>query len=125
MNTSANSKKSSTEKRIFNISNGPGRDILFDAFKYAYNNKVEIPASFAIEGNEISSITKLRIQSIEHEDGSGESFNLFGTCHVNFDADVDHSDVELKTGSFGSYASCSFQAYYSVRNRKGTISFYQ
>ena len=119
MNTNRNGRDSN-EKRTFNISNGPGRDTLFDAFKYAYNNRVEIPASFDIEEEEISSITKLRIQSIEHEDGSGEKFNLLGTCHVNFDV-----DVELKTGSLGSYASCSFKAYYSVRNRKGTISFYQ
>ena len=124
MNTNKNGRNSN-EKRTFNISNGPGRDTLFDAFKYAYNNRVEIPASFDIEEEEISSITKLRIQSIEHEDSSGEKFSLFGSCHVNFDVDVDHSDVELKAGSIGSYASCSFQAYYSVRNRKGTISFYQ
>lgn len=104
-------------KETFNITNGPGRDVLMDAFKYAYHKTVNIPATFEISGEGVRSVSRICIQSIEHEDGSGEKFNLFGTCNLNLACAL--GAIEAKV------INCSFKAYYCVRNRQGTISFYQ
>lgn len=93
------------KKRGFNIIAGPGRDLLFDACKYAYDKKANIEVRFTVESNCGMALSDVKISSISHEDGSGESFNLEGFCWIMA-------------------GRCShFKAYYNTKNRTGYIQF--
>lgn len=69
----------------FNITSGPSADRLIDAFKYACGEN-HVRAKFAITSKGVGEFKtendimdcNLRIQSLEHEDGSGHSFNMKG-----------------------------------------------
>ena len=104
-------------KKIFNIENGPSLDRLFDAFKYAYSEYYDkVYATFLIAKSyttppgasgrafRLLDAKDFRLTSIQHEDGSGQSFNLAGYCKV-YDTPK------------------NFTAYYNAKTRKGTISF--
>lgn len=105
------------DERSYEIVNGPNKDTLFDACKYAYG-KTKVIVNFSIvAGYTPSSHTRIpmllrdiTICGIEHEDGSGESFNLHGHCKV---------DGALSTR----VRICRFKAYYNARSRKGFITF--
>ena len=110
-----------TEKR-FDIVAGPGKDVLIDAFKYAYTEGAKIPLSFTIikekpfEDSKHYSLlhtTDYVINSISHEDGSGESFEFSGSCRT----DLDSRRGEIKTRYY------KFKAYYSTKRRAGYITF--
>ena len=119
MNT--NSKK----ERLFDIVNGPNRDTLFDACKYAYSKNAKVPVGFTVaagytmpEGSPGRAyfslrLTDLTIAGIAHENGSGESFNLHGYCRADLDS----------FGSTATYSSYYFSAYYNTQTRTGTIKF--
>jgi len=106
MNTSTSTFKRNTKYRIID---GPSRDMLFDAVKYAYDRGINILIEFEIEewdeqeqewgykGRFVPTV----INSIEHECGSGSSFNIEG-----------HS---MNEGHF--------EAYYSSRSRQGHVVF--
>ena len=112
MNT--NQKK----ENYYDIVNGPNKDALFDACKYACVKDVSIPISFDVTAGYtmpkdhpgcayiIMPTSDFRIISIENEDGSGESFNLHGY--------VKRSGIQ-----------CRFKAYYNTKHRKGSISFFK
>lgn len=112
------------KRRQFEIIDGPNKDALFDACKYAYNSDSTIAIDFTVAiGYTMPkshpdcacvpmSITDVRIVGIEHEDGSGESFNLEGYCK----ADPDSS------GRINPTASYKFTAYYDARKRRGGIT---
>ena len=108
---------STTRESQFNIVDGPSRDTLFDACKYAYDKKTEIFVNFkAAKGYtqhpdspkcayiplELSGIT---IANISHEDGSGHKFNLSGYCHTK------------------EFSRVGFKAYYDTKRREGYIVF--
>lgn len=61
-------------KTQFNLTGGPNRDSLFDSAKRAFD-KIKIPVTFSSAGG---NTYRAIITSIEHEDGSGQSFNLRG-----------------------------------------------
>lgn len=118
--------KNETE-RTFDIVAGPNRYMLFDACKYAYD-AARIPINFTVVlGYTMPKhnpgcayvpmfVSDIKIAGIEHEDGSGESFNLHGYCKADPDSTI------------GSAATCKpyrFRAYYSTQNRKGWISFFK
>lgn len=106
----------------YSIVNGPNRDRLIDAFKYAYgDDRVNTDFAVAIgystvkeSGKRVytlAQIDKMTIYSISHEDGSGESFNLSGGCHAC---------LERFGGVTKPY---KFEAYYHARTREGIIWF--
>lgn len=120
MNNQTTNRTKIFEKEIVN---GPSKDTLFDACKYAYNSKVVIPIGFKVALGYTApkddpacayvpmSVSGFRISAISHEDGSGESFSLSGCCHASLDPNPIHLD------------SYEFVAYYNSKTRKGTIKF--
>ena len=120
-----NTKKNETE-RTFDIVAGPNRDMLFDACKYAYDKMVRIPIDFVVAiGYTMPKhhpgcayvpmyISDIKVVGIEHEDGSGESFNLHGYCKADPDSTV---------GNAKTCTSYNFKAYYNTKSRSGCITF--
>ena len=108
----------STNQREYDIIAGPNKDALFDACKYACVDNATIPISFEVARSYTMpakdpccvffrmEITDYVILGIENEDGSGESFNLYGCC-------------KLKSGD-----PYQFEAYYNTKYRKGVITFF-
>ncbi|MBR2587276.1 hypothetical protein IKE71_02790 [Candidatus Saccharibacteria bacterium] len=109
--------------RYYDIMNGPSRDTLFDACKYAHTKDARIPINFSVAASYTATrschnrayvpmeMFSVNIFGIEHEDGSGDSFNLHGNCYVTLDTP--------KT-----YTLCRFYSYYNTKTRKGCICFY-
>ena len=108
------------KERSYEIVNGPNKDTLFDACKYAYSKTVKFAIGFGVAAGytmprnhpgcayvpmDMSNVT---ICGIEHEDGSGESLIIHGFC---------------KAALHGSSESYRFKAYYNAKNRTGTIVF--
>lgn len=94
-------------ERDYAIVNGPSKHVLIDCFKYSYDPVGEINLDFKIEickGLTYLVLNNFHIITIQHEDGSGESFNLSGWCEEH------GRDYE-------------FKAYYNTRRREGVISF--
>ena len=100
-------------KIIKSIANGPSRDRIFDSMKYLEGGRSPLRVAFevstfsgigtpiSIQGEEELCVT---ICAIEHEDGSGNSFNLRGTII-----------------SGGHKSGHEFRAYYNTRSRKGKM----
>ena len=108
-----NTKQFEVKSRSYDIVGGPNRDLLFDACKYAHSRGVDIPVVFSIINSSVlTSIMNIRINGIEHEDGSGESFNLHGYC----ESDVNHR------GGIPVFKSYGFKAWYNSKSRKGYIT---
>lgn len=113
--------------KYYDIVGGPNRAILFDACKYAYDKNVKLAVDFKIVIGYTTSAdnpgctymmmaaTDFLIGGIEHEDGSGEKFNLTGYCK----ADPEYSGNTLD------YKSYRFMAHYDVKKRKGFITFFE
>lgn len=122
MNTTS---KSATN--CFSIINGPSKSVLFDSCQYAYSKDVKVYINFAIpqgysnHSNDATKlylpmqITDLVITGIQHEDGSGESFNLEGHCKVDI-------DYHIRNDGVCRYQYRRFTAYYNSKSRKGTIT---
>lgn len=112
-------------EKCYDIVAGPNRDALFDACKYASNKNVSFVVKFSIAVGYTApkddsgcayipmDIKDIKILGIDHEDGSGHSFNLHGYCMA---------DPE----SFGrpnkSYKQYKFKAYYNAKKREGRIT---
>ena len=108
----------------FNIGGGPSRDRIFDAGKYVYD-RVRIDLDFkVILGYSTPKddpccaalgvpVKDFRINKIVHEDGSGESFMLYGQCK----ADLDPCMPIIKK-----YKEYGFSAWYNSKHRTGWIS---
>lgn len=123
-----NTKRIEIKERHYEIVNGPNKDTLFDACKYAYSKTTkfaidfEVAASYTMPRNhpgcayvpmDMSDVT---IHGIEHEDGSGESFNIHGICKVALHRSRLSNDAKL---------CCKFKAYYNAKTRTGTITFFE
>ena len=107
-------------KETFKIMSGPSRDRLIDAFKYAYDNAT-IPVDFIISLRQISEnhfiemcVDDFRIVGLQHEDGSGHSFNVSGYCSASFAEPKSEMHKPIMY-------HCRFRAYYNAATRKGTI----
>lgn len=113
------------QTRTFEIIGGPSIERLFDSLRYAYDPDGQIYVDFVVvkerlpiedpdggpplNGIRPLKMSHVRIVALEHEDGSGCSFNLKGYARgVN--------------GMFTSMIS-PFTAYYNSKTRKGTITF--
>lgn len=113
------------KRRQFEIIDGPNKDALFDACKYAYNSDSTIAIDFTVAlGYTMPknhpaaacvpmSITDITIVGIEHEDGSGKSLNLKGYCKADLNS----------FGTDPNYVSYRFEAYYNTKKREGIITF--
>ena len=122
MNTTS---KSATN--CYSIINGPSKSVLFDSCQYAYSKDVKVHINFAIPQGYSShsndaiklylpmQITDIVITGIQHEDGSGESFNLEGYCKVDI-------DYHIRNDGVCRYQYRRFTAYYNSKSRKGTIT---
>ena len=116
------------EVRSYNIVNGPSKDALFDACKYAYHPTSNIVLDFGIAvgytaptANPKSvyiamNIKDIHVTGIEHEDGSGESFNLWGHCQA---------DLSTYQPDGVKWSMYRFRAFYSTRHREGRITFFE
>ena len=112
-----------TNGKNYDIVSGPSRDMLFDAFKYAYDKTAIVQVQFDIAigySNTNSGMgyykmksKDFKIVSIEHEDGSGYSFNLRGYCSA---------DTRFRARDAVEYATYKFKAYYNAKTRKGYIT---
>lgn len=108
------------------IVNGPSADRLFNHCRYAYDAKVKIPIHFGIivgyslpENNPGCAALgahscDLLLTSIEHEDGSGNSFNIGGYCKGFRVGPCDEPE----------YVGYMVKIYYNSKTRKGQITFY-
>ena len=117
-----------TNDRYYDIVNGPNKDTLFDACKYAYVKGAQIPINFDIAAGYTMpksdpssayiplSTRDFKIVSIENEDGSGESFNLEGYCTAGF---------KRRPTGLNIYNTYKFSAYYNTKRRTGTIRFHK
>ena len=118
--------KKATDDRYYEIVSGPNTDKLFDACKYAYDKTSIVAIDFSIAVGYTMpkdhpgsayipmSITDIVITSVEHEDGSGESFNLHGYCKA---------DLRTLNKAYADYKPYRFKAYYNTKHREGCISF--
>ena len=108
------------EIRIFRIIGGPNKDLLFDACKYANARNARFTVRFTVAAGVTDaedgayvpiSVKNFVITGIEHEDGSGEKFNIKGFCEADFN-----------DGTTG-FKGYGFKAFYDTKKRLGTISF--
>ena len=121
-----NTKKTKAEEKYYDIVAGPNKDALFDACKYAFNKNAKISVEFDVAlcytapkshpgcAYVPMAITDIKICGIEHEDGSGESFNLHGSCKA---------DLDYFGGANMTYKSYRFKSWYNSRSREGHIVF--
>lgn len=113
--------------RTYKIVGGPNRDRLFDAIKYAYDADVKVPLNFQVFygttmptwhpgcANILLQLKDIRVCSIQHESGSGYSFNIEGYLKTRLDNPCEIFETEMK--------EYKFTAYYNADTREGTISF--
>lgn len=111
-------------RSYFDITSGPSKDSLFDCCKYSFEKESNICIYFTVDRTRPKDrpnsnrgpikITNVKIHGIEYEDGCGENFNLYGQCRANLNpTDKDAPKLPYK-----------FEAYYSTKNRKGCMGFY-
>ncbi len=88
----------------FEIVNGPSKQEVFSACMHRFDENAETANVFDILASpDAQAIRKsLAIDSVTHEDGSGESFILRGVCSI---------DDEIH----------SFKGYYRTDSRKGFL----
>ncbi len=94
----------STEKKT--LVNGPSREALIDAFKYAYDRRHPHEVVFVTEGGAEVSIA---IKVLRHDDGSGNSFIFEGNVKS-----VTRNNVRSNVGR-----SNSVVGYFNTRSRNG------
>ena len=111
----------------YNIVNGPNKSVLFDSCQYCYSKDVKVHINFAIPQGYSShsndavklylpmQITDIAITGIQHEDASGESFNLEGYCKVDI-------DYHIRNDGVCRYQYRRFTAYYNSKSRKGPFT---
>lgn len=112
-------------ERSYDIVNGPSKDLLFDACKYAYSKIAKIGLDFAVSAGYTMprhdpsaaytpvSMTDVVIGGIQHEDGSGENLNIHGFCKVAPRRGAEETKY------------CGFRAYYNTKTRNGRITFFE
>lgn len=111
-----------SKSKTFDILDGPDINLLVNAFRYAF-----VPSLYPLEFKIAIGYTtrddvagfayfpmdadSFQILGIEHEDGSGHSFSLRGTCRASLI--LSGRDKKIR----------KFKAYYNTASHKGTISF--
>lgn len=120
-----NTKRIEIKERHYEIVNGPNKDTLFDACKYAYSKTTKFAIDFGVAAGYTMprnhpgcayvpmDMSDVAIHGIEHEDGSGESFNIHGMCKAALHRSSDDAKFY------------KFKAYYNAKTRTGTITFFE
>lgn len=119
-----NTKRIKIKERHYEIVNGPNKDTLFDACKYAYSKTAKIAIDFGVVVGYTMprnhpgcayvpmDMSDVAIRGIEHEDGSGESFNIHGICKATL---ISSNDAKFY----------KFKAYYNSKTRTGTFTLFE
>ena len=95
---------------LYNIVDGPTKEVLFACCMYAYGDFMNAKAQFKVTTGAVAfQVLDVQIHGIEHEDASGHCFNLHGYCDIS----------NVKTGSAESY---EFSAYYDSQKKGGCIT---
>lgn len=114
--------------RSFPIEDGPSRDRLIDAFKYAYDKGTIIGLDFKVALGYTGNLTEENVAyilmpikdfvilNLGHEDDSGATFDIKGSCLADSRAIV-RDQAE--------YSLCRFSAYYNAKTRKGCIKLFE
>lgn len=105
------------------ISNGPSREELFDGLRL-FAEKREV--AFLIENNDGKQISlPFIMQSIQAEDGSGNSWNIQMNLHLkSLGENSMMTPIILRKEFFGNPIKNAIvvKAYYSTKTRRGTIT---
>ena len=97
------------ENSYFTISNGPSKLDLLCSLAYAYSDQYHtVKFTLRVEPGPLSGIADFIIAGLEHEDGSGESFNLIAYAIY-------------PNGRTHEYDCVRFKGYYDVKHRTGTL----
>lgn len=96
-------------KKIFDIINGPDKGLLFNACRYAYDDKVYVNIKFAVILRntlepELMDLQNIKIVGIKYTNNCGEHLCIDGKCTV--------------TGE-----NYNFNAFYDTKKRRGVIKF--
>ncbi len=110
------------EGKLYDIIDGPSKSTIFDSCRFVCEKYVDFRVQFGMISREEGSDSEsgyvtipnkdVKIMGIQHEDGSGESFNLEGYCF----ADLEHNATP-------NYKMYRFGAYFNTQKRIGTIWF--
>ena len=136
----------------FDVFDGPSRDRLFDACKYAYDDEDEINLNFKVaicyrghlndrdrKGLPMC-IIGMRLIEVGHKDDSGHKFNLSGNCKADlglneivtaktysmYDLKAYHHKYCKKDYDYEGKEDLKFyqfKAFYDTNTRKGYITF--
>ena len=111
-------------ERKFDVTGGPSKDLIFDAFKYAYSKTSKINLDFhvvlgySLPKDHYASCAFLvptsdfRITEVSYEDGSGDRLILHGYCKADLHA-MGKESMKLH----------EFRAYYDTKRREGVMTF--
>ena len=122
-----NTKNDRIYNRTYKIAGGPNRDRLFDAIKYAYDVDTKVPINFQVVygttmptthpgcANIYLQMRNICVVSIQHECGSGYSFNIEGYLKTRLDNPHEILESEMR--------DYRFKAYYNADTREGVMSF--
>lgn len=127
--------------KSFSVESGPNRNDLVNAFLYAYDPAANIPITFMVAKGytmpigdpgcayEALEMRVKHITELQHEDGSGYSFNIKGSCSValgatHFENRYDTKEHMTVVSRRTDMVQAEFEAYYNARSRKGKITFF-
>ncbi|MCX6756140.1 MAG: hypothetical protein NTX85_02280 [Candidatus Nomurabacteria bacterium] len=120
--SSLNFNQHRTMSQTIQILNGPSREELFDGLRL-FAEKREVGFNLESNGREIT--LPFIMQSIEPEDGSGNSWNTKMNLHVDsLGKDFYQIPLEIRKAFLGTPTKKVIQVktYYSTKTRKGVIT---
>ena len=99
-------------KDLFTITDGPSRDLLWTHTQFHYDKGVSIPLTFTVEqnGNAVK-FSDVKVNSIAHEDGSGNSFLIKGYFQIR--------------SADGTVRNAGYEGCYNTKGRSGYIRITQ
>lgn len=110
-------------RAAYNIKDGPNRETLFDAVKYALTESVIIPIHFVVveDGSDDAAVKvkNTKIIGIDNDDnGSGHAFVIRGKMDVCF-----HPEAMCNDNLPLNYQTCRFEACYDTQTHRGRLMF--
>lgn len=103
--------------KTIEISNGPSREELFDGLRL-FSEKRQVGFLIIDNGRQMTLPTIM--QSIQAEDGSGQSWNISINVEIK---DMLLLSLPINVRQlFAKHKSVGIKAYYSSKNRKGVIT---
>lgn len=102
-------------QRTIQIVSGPSREELFDGLRLFAEKRLVV---FRTLNNGSFQLSRVKIQGIALEDGSGDSWNVTISIDETFLREM--PSIDLRKQNKRSYVSVV--AYYSTKSRTGTIT---